>query len=76
MADLTAAPYVDPHTLRRISVEASRDPRVVRGVLLGRPATATSYAAVVGAVERLRLGITVPPRTGRPAPRQSEPPAA
>jgi hypothetical protein len=48
------------HVLRLISVAAARDPRVVRNVLAGRRATATSYAAVGDAVRRLGLDIAVP----------------
>ena len=68
---------VDAHTIIRIAADAARDPRVVRRVLAGRPATATSHAAIVAAVTRLGLRIVVPPRVA-PAARlsQSEPPAA
>jgi hypothetical protein len=51
---------VDTHTIRRISVEAGRDPRVVRGVLAGRRSTATSRAAVADALRRLGLNIQIP----------------
>jgi hypothetical protein len=73
MAD-PVVPILDTHTIRRLSVESCRDPRVVRGVLLGHPSTATSYGAVVAAVERLHLGIAVPPRVVRLTARQSDPP--
>ncbi|MGO9838661.1 MAG: hypothetical protein ACLP1X_31160 [Polyangiaceae bacterium] len=48
------------HVLRLIAVTAARDPRVVKAVLSGRRATATSYAAVGDAVRRLGLDIAVP----------------
>jgi hypothetical protein len=48
--------------LRRIAVEAHRDPRVVRAVLRDGSGTATSYSAVVDAVKALGLNIVVPPR--------------
>ncbi|MGO9834951.1 MAG: hypothetical protein ACLP1X_12095 [Polyangiaceae bacterium] len=71
MADPAVPEIPDTHTLRRIAVEAHRDPRVVRSVLLGREVTATSRAAVSDAVRRLGLAIVVPSPT-RPEP----PPAA
>jgi hypothetical protein len=51
----------------RIAVEAGRDPRVVRSVLLGRSVTATSRAAVAGAIRRLGLDRIVVPEGPRAA---------
>jgi hypothetical protein len=65
--DMHDSAVPDTHTLRRIAVEAHRDPRVVRSVLLGRAVTATSRAAVIDALQRLRLDhIVIPPCSGGP----------
>ncbi|MGD0529017.1 MAG: hypothetical protein ABSE49_28020 [Polyangiaceae bacterium] len=51
-----SAPAIDQHTLRRLAVEAARDPRTVLAVLEGR-GTALSRAAVRAAALRLGLGL-------------------
>lgn len=58
------AQTLDPHVLRRIAVEAHRDPRCVKSVLQGKPSTATSRAAVADAIRELGLSIEVPTPEG------------
>ena len=52
---------LDTHTIRRISVEAHRDPRVVVSVLRGRRCTTDlTQSAVADALQRLGLRIELP----------------
>jgi hypothetical protein len=55
---------LNPHNLRRLSVEAGADPRTVTRFLAGdpaRPVTSTTAARIAAAI--VRLGLDVKPAT-------------
>jgi hypothetical protein len=55
---------LDAHTVRRIAVEAKRDPRTVQRWLEGERGKSTADAAIAEAVDRLGLGREASPSEG------------
>jgi hypothetical protein len=59
-----------PHVIRKIAVEAVRDPKSVRRVIAGQPCRATVEQAIREAATR--LGIALPPPASSPAERERD----
>lgn len=60
---LMQSTHLHAHDIRRIAVEACRDPRTVAKILRGEPCSGTAFAAVKAAAERLGFNIAAPSST-------------
>ena len=65
-----------PHDVRRLSVEALRDPRTVRAAYFGRPMKPLALTAIIAAAERLCLPLPIAQKaTGAPPTKEKAPDA-
>ena len=62
---------LNPHDLRRVSVEAGADPRTVQRYLRGKPGASTADARIAAAIER--LGLSARPATPEATDDECEP---